>query len=295
MIDCHYHLDESSVSVDGLLKSMDTCGVSRTALIAPMCPDIKHNLFMAVASPVFLRLLRSKIKAANAAVRAIYNSWVKENCQVAVGGRLYPLTAQPDNERIAQVVQEYPERFYGWIFVNPKGLEDPVSQIDRYSKIPGMIGVKAHPFWHSYPVSKLTDTAACCQEKRLPMLIHLGVGENGDFAWLAKNFPKVNFIFAHAGIPYQRAVCALAASAPNVFVDISCSSYINVPIAKMAVKLAGAKKCLWGSDGPYFHHKDDRFDYNFYVQLLKNLNLNSEEEKNISSGNFESILKGRSK
>jgi amidohydrolase family protein len=92
----------------------------------------------------------------------------------------------------------------GWVFVNPK-TKAPVEEAERRFKKRGWIGVKAHPFWHRYPVDALDDVASLCQQLGKPMLVHLGGGfRNGDFRRLPHLFPRLKLIYAHAGIPWFR-------------------------------------------------------------------------------------------
>ncbi|MEW5734830.1 MAG: amidohydrolase family protein, partial [Thermodesulfobacteriota bacterium] len=293
MFDCHFHLDEISVSLVGLLESQDAAGVKKTALIAPMCPDVKHNTFMKVAGPILRRAIAARGRAIPAAARAVYQSLVKKSGMVDIGGSLYRIRAQPDNDRVMRAVAERPDRFVGWIFVNPAGPADPEHEIRRCAKRPGMIGVKVHPYWHNYSIQKLFKTAAVCRELSLPMLIHLGADENGDFAALADRFPDVTMIFAHAGLPYIRQVCALAGRRPNVYVDLSCSEYVDYRIAKIALALAGPEKCLFGSDGPYFHHEKGRFNYAYFADFLNSLGLSSTDRERVAYDNFEKIIEKR--
>ena len=36
VIDCHFHLDDNSITIDELLQSMDEAGVNKTALMASL-------------------------------------------------------------------------------------------------------------------------------------------------------------------------------------------------------------------------------------------------------------------
>jgi predicted TIM-barrel fold metal-dependent hydrolase len=132
----------------------------------------------------------------------------------------------------------------------------------------------------------LEKTAAWCQEHGKPILIHLGTGENGDFKFLPDQFPRLKILYAHAGIPESAAVCALARERKNVFVDLSSSSYVDFQTARDAVKRAGAGKCLFGSDGPYFHVQDRTFDFSCQRKMVEKIGLPDPDLKRVLDQNF---------
>ena len=290
VIDSHIHFHDEIVSVEGLLASMDAHSIAKAALIPALCGDIEETAFIKYGGPVIRYALTPSLGFLRRMARRMYDSWVKDGENVIIGGKHYHLYAQPHNEPIRRVVAEHPDRFYGWIFVNPTGPVEPSEEVEHCLETPGMIGVKTHPYWHQYPVSALRDIAAFCQERELPILIHLGTRENGDFTLLPKEFPRLTVVYAHAGIPYQRAVCELAATSPNVFVDLSSATYVPAVVAKKAIERAGVDKCLFGSDGPYFHHGDDRFDYGVSTAIFDSLQLSDEDREKVGRRNFESII-----
>ncbi len=286
MIDCHIHLDPELVSPKGLVASMDAFGLEKAALIAPMNPDLVPTFLTRVGPPVFRRGITGKSKLLRKLGRRMYRSWVKKDSQVDVGGKQYPVFRQPDNSLVARALPEYPDRFLGWIFINPRGPVLPAQEIGRWLSTPGFIGVKAHPFWHDTPLESLSEAADLCRENRLAMLIHLGPGKNGDFKLLPERFPGVNFIYAHAGIPYQRAVWEYAVKKKNVYIDLSSPAYVDARIALQALDRAGIDKCLFGSDGPYFHHENGKYDYGPVLSILRSCGLPEPGFNRVARENF---------
>jgi predicted TIM-barrel fold metal-dependent hydrolase len=59
------------------------------------------------------------------------------------------LYKDPDNESVATALKEHPDRFLGWIFVNPNGKNDILQEYEKWKDTPGFIGVKAHP-WRQF-------------------------------------------------------------------------------------------------------------------------------------------------
>lgn len=286
MIDAHVHFDETLVTADGMIASMASFGIEQAALIAPMTPDLAWTPMLRLGAPLMRRAIAGRVRGLRRLMRGLYARWVRADGQVEVGGKHYPVTEQPDNDPILKVVAEHPSRFTGWIFVNPRGRVRPTDEIERCARTPGMFGVKCHPYWHDCPVELLEDAAALCEERSMPMLIHLGTGTNGDYKRLPKRFPLLRVLYAHAGVPYAPAICAFAREAKNVYVDLSSPGYVDARIAKASLRLAGANKCLFGSDGPYFHHHADRLDYGPALATFEGLGLSDADRARVAHDNF---------
>jgi predicted TIM-barrel fold metal-dependent hydrolase len=286
MIDSHYHLEPALVSLEGLRASMDRASIHRMALIGTLCPPLALPGFARYVMPMFRRAVHADGGLLHRGGLAIYQNAIKPGLKVDLLGNRYDITPQPDNDVVVEAVKEGPDRFYGLIFVNPEGPIDPIQEVERIRGVPGMIGVKAHPYWHDYPVSRLQVVAELCRDLELPLLIHLGTKLNGDFKFLPENFPDLKVIYAHSGVPYGAAITRYARAQKNVFVDLSAPSYVDLRVASQAVRNAGPDKCLFGSDGPYMHAENDRFDFTPVLSTLRNLQLSDTDREKIASGNF---------
>lgn len=292
-IDCHMHLDESIVSVSGLIAGMDAFGIEKTALIASVCPPLSMPKIAGPALVALRRAIHRPGGAVHKAALAMYGNSVKEDGTVDLLGVPHEVKVQPRNDEVLDAVARHPGRLVGWVFVNPAGPVDPLTEVQRCLEQDGMVGVKAHPYWHNYPVSLLMDCAALCQEIGWPMLVHLGPRQNGDFRALPETFPRLKIIYAHAGIPYGPLVCDYARQKPGVHVDLSSAAYVDARIAADAIKRAGADKCLFGADGPYFHDSDGRFDYGPFLDMVDGLGLSPGEAAMVKGGNFERLTESR--
>jgi predicted TIM-barrel fold metal-dependent hydrolase len=248
IIDAHYHLEEQMESVAALLEQMQLNNVNRVALIPKMQEPVHLKGFIKKAGDLLPRLLMSRLRFLGL---MLYNSTVTADGRISTLGKKYLLYHKPDNDYIDNVIQTYPDEFYGWIFVNPK-VSDPLAEVEQWYGRQGWIGVKTHPFWHNYPVSMLDDVAAFCAEKNMPLLMHLGSDqENGDYRYLPERHPGLKIIYAHAAVPRFREVWKYAKNKENVFVDLSSSVYMYEKILTGVIEMLGAEKCLYGTDGPY--------------------------------------------
>ena len=290
MIDSHFHLDESIITVPGLLASMDAAGIKKLALIATPCPPLKLPWHADLAIPLIRAAIHRPAGFLHRRALAIYKGTVNPDYTVNLLGKEYQLLVQPDNDAVVKVLRDVPHRFFGYAFVNPDGPLDPLDEIRRCMGHPRMIGVKAHPFWHNYPMERLMNVAELCEEKNWPMLIHLGTGDHGDFELLPRTFRRLKVIYAHGGIPYSHQVSSFARENGNVYVDLSSATYINLKTAKRIIQAAGVEKCLFGTDGPYFHVEGGRYDFGLFLSLLDGLGLNQGDRERVAGRNFEELF-----
>ncbi|HYV68334.1 MAG TPA: amidohydrolase family protein, partial [Myxococcales bacterium] len=186
-------------------------------------------------------------------------------------------------------ISAHPDRFVGWLFLNPRA-KTPVEEAERRFRHRGWIGVKAHPFWHRYPVAELDDLAALCQERGRPMLVHLGAGaRRGDFRRLPERFPRLKVVYAHAGIPWYAELWADALRRDNVFVDLS-SPYLDKALRHRALREMGPSRCLYGSDGPYgYPARDGGYDHGAILRQIEQAGLSSADLDRVLGRNFEAL------
>jgi len=278
IVDAHYHLEERMETLEALFDQMDRYGIDRVALIPTMVDVIEPGDESVRNSALLQSALMSS--PPEDGLRA-YNGMLTDAGDFIKSGKIHKIYAEPDNASVANTMQTYPERFYGWIFVNPAA-SDPMAEIEKWAGDHGWIGVKTHPFWHRYPVAALDGVAEYCSGKGWPMLIHLGGDdERGDYRYLPERHPNLNVIYAHAGVPFYRDVWDYARSMDNVFVDLSGPSYVGDELRVETVKAVGAGKCLYGTDGPYDYPGRGRI-----VQAIRRMPISETDKERILGGNF---------
>jgi len=279
----HYHLEERLETVDRLLDQAEQHGIGRVALMAALGEPPQVVGVAATFAAIGVKALMSTWRHGLGLL--MYRSTVTADGKLWLPGRTYPIYDTPDNESVAQVMQAHPDKFYGWIFVNP-GAADPFSVLEKWAGQPGWIGVKSHPFWHRYPVAMLDDVAAFCSENSLPLLVHLGGNqERGDYRYLPERHPHLKVIYAHAGVPFYREVWEYAKSRDGVFVDLSSPVYVTEPVRLGVVRALGAEKCLHGTDDPYGHSGQGRM-----LQEILRLPLSDADKERILGGNFRAMI-----
>jgi len=287
-IDSHYHLDPRIQKVEDLIACMDKHGIERTAIIPTMVDPFHLEGRGKQAGDMMRRALMSRL---NPVGRIMYRTTVDSKGNFVLLMRKFRIYQSPDNGEIAAAVERYPERLVAWVFVNP-ALEDAVAEAQCWMEHAGAIGVKAHPFWHRYPVSRLDDVADLCRKKGWPMLVHLGGDRlRGDYRFLPERHPGLKIIYAHAGLPFYAELWKYVKGKQNVFVDLS-SPYLDGPLVQKAVAALGPDKCLYGTDGPYgFNDINGQYDHSVTLSWVYNLKLNDAAKEKILGGNFKAIAR----
>ncbi len=267
IIDCHFHLEPALLTIDRMLRRMDGFNIDQTALMAPMGDPLPHT-------PKALQgVLRFFL--ANRPLRpiagALLNKFTTEgNLKLPTGE--FRIFSDPDNETVFKTVDEYPGRFLGWIFVNPRGEKSPLDEYRKWERHPKFAGVKAHPMWHRYPPSELIPVAERAAKSGKPLLIHAGFGKHGSIEELVKEVPGLTLILAHAGFPLFSDTWKQVKPNENIYVDLSQSIYVNERTTRDAVAFLGPERCLFGTDGPYGEpDSNGLFDYGFLKNRIERL------------------------
>jgi predicted TIM-barrel fold metal-dependent hydrolase len=192
------------------------------------------------------------------------------------------------NHQVARLVASRPERFYGFAMVHPvrdRGRIGVLIQeaVRRY----GFCGIKVHR-----RDGRITrEVCEVAKTFALPVLYDV-VGEVAVVELLATEYPEVAFIIPHLGsfADDWRAQLALIdhlVRHPNVYADTS--GVRRFDLLQQAVRRAGARKILFGSDGPWLHPG---------VELAKvhALGLPAADERLVLGGNLLRLLaRGRAR
>ncbi len=286
--DAHYHLDPRLESLERLLAQMRAHAIAKVALIAAPCDP----LHVGKAGAAFVRFMRRALDGrAPRLGRILYCNTVHRSGRVSFLGPSAAIYPEPDNDAVERAFSAHPGEFVGWLFLNPRA-KAPVEEAERRFRNPLWIGVKAHPFWHRYPVHALDDVAALCQERGKPMLVHLGGGaRTGDFRRLPRRFPRLRLVYAHAGIPWYAPLWDDALRRENVFVDLS-SPYLDKALRHRALRALGPSRCLYGSDGPYgYPAPDGGYDHGAILRQVAQAGLSSADLDRVLGGNFNALAR----
>jgi predicted TIM-barrel fold metal-dependent hydrolase len=285
VIDCHYHLEERVLTRGELLAEMDRAGIDKVALMGSMIPPFHEPpRFLLRLLQVFLEqhFLRKLGK--------IFVSDFTPQGDIKILGKPYPITADPSNSKVFDALREHPDRFLGWVFVNPRGQYDPVTELEKYQNEPGFIGVKAHSFWHHFSPVELAPVAEKLVQMDKPLLIHVGFEEEGNFDALLQKVPDLKLILAHTGFPEYGDTWKAVKDKKNVFFDLSQTSYVSGKATIESVAYLGPERIFYGTDGPYgFHDKSGKYDYGFIKRRIERVFPDEGLRRRLLGENFAEI------
>jgi len=187
------------------------------------------------------------------------------------------------NAELARIVARHPDRLIGFAFVQASRDTGRIREmIERAVTRYKFRGIKVHGH-ESMPTREVCDAA---RRFRLPVLVDVA-GRTHVVEMLATQYPDVNFIVPHLGSfasdwkAHQQTIDQLVRF-PNVYADTSGVRHFDYLI--QAVKRAGAKKLLFGSDGPWLHPELE-------LQKIRLLRLSPESEALILGGNVLRLLR----
>lgn len=287
IVDCHFHVDETMLTLEKMIEGMDQNGISKTALIPPM----NETMFEIHSTYQYnlQRLFRFLILNVPGIGLEIYDGLVDDGFLKLYGNR-YRIFDSPNNELVAAAIDKYPDRFLGWAGVNPT-IPESVKEVESFLNKPSFIGVKAHPFMHQYSIKTLDSIAAMCQSKNIPILIHLS-SETDSYKYLPQHYPDLKIVYAHAGLPFWKELWDYVKDQPNVYVDTS-SDYLTPSIVRMAVETLGYQKVIYGCDGPYGMEKYNEYDYTAKKRWIDLLPISDREKECIFGKNFLELVSNK--
>lgn len=182
------------------------------------------------------------------------------------------------NREVARIVASRPDRLYGFAFVHPDRDRGRVHAmvkvaVERY----GFVGIKVH----RYDARITREVCEVARAFRLPVLYDV-MGEVSAAELLAQEYPDVAFIIPHLGSfgddwRAQLALIDHVARHRNIFTDTA--GVRRFDLLEEAVRRAGARKILFGSDGPWLHPGVE-------LHKIQMLELNPPDEALVLGGNL---------
>jgi len=197
------------------------------------------------------------------------------------------LLQRPDNSQVVAAIQVYPDRFWGFAFINPaheNALPDAEWLLES-----GFKGIKLALLQYPAALDGPQISALCelARARRVPIFFHQGLTpETANPATMFRRFPDVNFIIAHAGVQYFEQAIELAQSYRNVWLDTSSYFVTSEKLVRLIREL-GARKLVFGSDFPVMVKKTGDA-----LSKIMALQISGRERAAILGENFLQILDG---
>lgn len=195
------------------------------------------------------------------------------------------MPSRKSNNITLEVYQKYPNRFIPFGHVRPVDCEAE-NELKRIGKELRWKGLKLHQGEFPFPMMESLKSIIKKAEE-LEIRICLLHCENLKIVnELTQQFPNVTFILAHLGcysnIGLLDEFCSLARKRDNIYLDTSAvHQYYKIGDA---VKMAGANKITFGSDGCVFSPLVE-------LTKIKALKLSKEQEELILGKNISRILR----
>jgi uncharacterized protein len=187
------------------------------------------------------------------------------------------------NQQVARIVARHPGRLIGFAFVHATRDAGRILNMVNRARSWGFRGIKAHGF-EAMPTRELCEAARIFH---MPLLIDV-VGHADVVDMLAPQFPDVNFIIPHLGSfaddwrAHQMVIDQLVRY-PNVYSDTSAVRRFDYIVE--AIRRAGPRKMLFGSDGPWLHPGVE-------LHKIRLLGLPPQSEALVLGGNILRLLRG---
>jgi len=189
----------------------------------------------------------------------------------------------PQNQWLAKVVKEYPDRLIGFARINPVK-ENCLEILKRSIEDGGFKGVKLHQSDDSWNYSPLCiQLFENIKEYRLPIILH---GRANILEKITGNFPEIPIIFAHmtggAHTGYVREIWKIAEKYINIYFE---TSGIIMPKAAISgtVERFGVERVIFGSNFPLG-------DMGFSLRRLELAGIDGEDYRKATSTNILQIL-----
>jgi uncharacterized protein len=186
------------------------------------------------------------------------------------------------NAQLARIVAQHPGRLMGFASVHATRDRGRVLEIvARAVREYGFCGLKVH----AYDALPTREVYEAVRRLRIPLLVDV-VGRAHIVELLAPQYPDVNFIIPHLGSflddwRAQQQVVDQLVRFPNVYADTAAVRRFDYIV--QAIKRAGPRKLIFGSDGPWLHPAVE-------LQKIRVLGLSPTDEALILGGNVQRLL-----
>jgi hypothetical protein len=165
-----------------------------------------------------------------------------------------PERLREENDQVLRAIRVFPDRTFGFVYLNPKHVEASLAELDRCVADGPMVGVK---LWVAHPASAPELDPIIERAARLKAVIFqhtwfkTGGNDPGestplDLAALARRHPDTPLICGHTGGNWEMGIRAIR-GLKQVCIDLAgsdpCAGY-----TEMAVRELGAERVIYGSD-----------------------------------------------
>jgi predicted TIM-barrel fold metal-dependent hydrolase len=236
--------------------------------------------------------------------------WLGELDRHGVSAAVF-LALAPRPETLRRFVAVRPDRLLAFTFLDPREADAPARLAEDVEQR-GFRGLKLYPTIQGFHVCD--ERAYPLYERAeglgIPLLIHFGVtldyrsdlryGNPLDLQPVARDFPGIPFIVAHAGAGFFREALFLAYHCANVHVDTSGSgtwmAYLARPmtpheVLERLLAVFGPDRVIFGSDSRHAAEGYRHWLLTEQRRILEALELSEDDQRKVLGGNMARLLK----
>ena len=244
------------------------------------------------------------------------DTWVQELDRHGVSKAALIASLPGDQESVIAAVRAFPQRFYGYMMVNPVA-SSPAADVERALSSGHIHGLCFFPAMHRYTIQDDRATALLdllAGRPRTIAFVHCGVLSVGvrkklglpspfdmrfsnpiDVHAVALRYPQIRFVIPHFGAGYLREALMLCDLCPNIYLDTSSSngwtryeeSHLDLrAVFRRALDVAGSKRLLFGTDSSYFPRGWNRDIFEAQTKALYEIGITEETARLIFHDNL---------
>jgi uncharacterized protein len=248
--------------------------------------------------------------------RQLADAWAHQLDHYGVAKASLIASVPGDGESVIAAVGRYPERFYGYMMVNPT-VPAAVAQVEAALASGHVQALCFFPAMHRYSIQD--DRVAALLEllaarPHSVAFVHCGVLSVGvrkalglpslfdmkfsnpiDLHAVALRFSQLRFVVPHFGAGYLREALMLCDLCPNVYLDTSSSnSWMRYEEAHLdlrnvfrrALDVVGPQRLLFGTDSSFFPRGWNSAIFETQSKALYEIGVNEEAARQILHDNL---------
>ncbi len=247
-------------------------------------------------------------------------TWMRELDRHGISKAVLIASIPSDADSVIAAVERFPERFFGYLMVNPTA-PDAAVHVSRALESGAIHGLCFFPAMHCYSIQderaqKLLDLAAA--RPRTVAFVHCGVLTVGirrklglpslfdmrfsnpiDLHAVALRYPQVRFVIPHFGAGYLLEALMLCDLCPNVYLDTSSSNswtryeeaHLDLrTVFRRALDVAGPGRLLFGTDSSFFPRGWNTAVFDAQTRALYEIGVNGETASMILHDNLQRLF-----
>jgi len=248
--------------------------------------------------------------------RQLADAWAHELDRYGVAKASLVASVPGDVESVIAAVRLHPERFYGYMMVNPAA-PAALGQVEAALASGNVQALCFFPAMHRYSIQE--DRVAALLEllaarPRTVAFVHCGVLSVGvrkalglpspfdmkfsnpiDLHAVALRFSQLRFVVPHFGAGYLREALMLCDLCPNVYLDTSSSNswmryeeaHLDLrTVFRRALDVVGPQRLLFGTDSSFFPRGWNAAIFETQSKALYEIGVNEEIARQILHDNL---------